>query len=1374
MKKRILSMMLAIAMVLSMLSGIALTSSAADGDKVYTLVTDASTLAAGDEILFVSAVADNDSYYAMKAYESGNNVKVEAVTVVGETITLAADSAACRYVLGGEAGAWTFFDGANYLFTSGTDKNQLQAKAEVDEYATWTIEITEGVTAITNVGNTSRGVMQYNSSSDLFACYASTSQKGVNIYKLSEGTAVCTHPNATSEETVAATCTANGEIAWSCPDCEATWTETTPKAAHSNEETVITPATCTAAGVKNLTCTVCGSVLEVTIPALGHNYVDGVCANCGEAEPADKAFVPVTNVANLKAGDQIIFVSAEAMADGNYYAMLTYVSGNNVKSVAVTPAEDGSITATSENGIGVYTLGGEAGAWTFFDGTNYLYTNNTTANRLLGYTELDEYGYWTIEMVEGVMSINNVANTERGMLQLNYSSSSQLFSCYNKAYKAVTIYKLSDGTPVCAHANATSQETVAPTCEAEGELTWTCPDCEETWTEAVPAIGHSFDEGVETTAPTCETAGVMTYTCTVCGATKTEEVAALGHNYEGGVCTICGAAQPAGKQYVLVTDAADLVAGDEIIIVAAEADNEVFYAMKAYASGNNVKGEAVTIDGTVISLEQGSAVCAYILGGEAGAWTFFDGTNYLYTDATTANRLQAKAELDAYCTWNIDITEGITSITNVANTERGLMQYNAGSDLFACYASATQKAVVIYKLNDGEAFCTHPNATSEETVAATCTEAGERTWTCADCGKTWKEIIPALGHSNDEGVVTTEPTCEATGVMTYTCTVCGSQKTETIPALGHNYVDGTCTNCGEAIPADQKYVLVTDPATLTAGDEIIFVSAVADSDGNYHAMLAYASGNNIKTEVVTVVDGTITLAGESAVRAYTLGGETGAWTFFDGAKYLYTNATTANRLQAQAELDEYGYWAIELVDGVMTVTNVANTSRGVMQYNVSSDLFACYSSASQEAVAIYKLNAGAVAPECTHANATSEETVAPTCDAEGELTYTCADCGKTWTEAVPALGHNYVGTETTAPTCDVAGVMTYACTVCGAVEKTEEIPALGHNYVDGTCTNCGDTLVVAPSVDETIKIFHTLDLASDISITFAVLKSAMANYDTYYLECVLPEYSGNELVGTSVVQIEPVVKGSYYYFTLTGITAIRMGDMVEAVLHMTKDGAEYISLTDSYSVSTYAYAMMEKSTDSYMLTLCADLLRYGAQAQSYKNYRTDALVDAAMTEEQKAYLSDTSALTFAETDSFLGDIESPALPWVGKTLDLASKVGLKFVFNAINYTGDINSLTMKVTYEGSNGEMKTVVLEGPEAYSVTATRKYYAFTFYGLLASELRTAVEVAVFEGETQLTETLRYSAETYAAKNTAGALAELCKALFAYSDSAKAYFAK
>jgi hypothetical protein len=221
---------------------------------------------------------------------------------------------------------------------------------------------------------------------------------------------------------------------------------------------------------------------------------------------------------------------------------------------------------------------------------------------------------------------------------------------------------------------------------------------------------------------------------------------------------------------------------------------------------------------------------------------------------------------------------------------------------------------------------------------------------------------------------------------------------------------------------------------------------------------------------------------------------------------------------------------------------------------------------------------------------------------------------------------------------------------------------------------------------------------------------------------------------------------------------------------MTKGGVEYISQTDSYSVAAYAYTALNQNTDSKMLALCANLLRYGAEAQSYKKYRTDALVDAAMTETHRSYLWDTAALNFTTTDKKLGDLANPTITWVGKTLDLGSKVGVKYVFNTKNYTGNLADLSMKISYLDSKGVAQTVTLTGAQAYGSTGTQ--YSFTFYGLLASELRTVLDAAIFQGETQLSETLRYSAETYAYNTRGNVLEPLCRALFAYSDSALIFF--
>ena len=82
-------------------------------------------------------------------------------------------------------------------------------------------------------------------------------------------------------------------------------------------------------------------------------------------------------------------------------------------------------------------------------------------------------------------------------------------------------------------------------------------------------------------------------------------------------------------------------------------------------------------------------------------------------------------------------------------------------------------------------------------VAPTCTADGYDLYTCSGCGATEKRNSkPALGHKWDSGTVTTEPTETTPGVRTYTCTVCGQTRTETIPATGahtHVWDNGTVT-----------------------------------------------------------------------------------------------------------------------------------------------------------------------------------------------------------------------------------------------------------------------------------------------------------------------------------------------------------------------------------------------------------------------------------------------------------------------------------------------------------------------------------------------------------------------------------------------------
>lgn len=109
-----------------------------------------------------------------------------------------------------------------------------------------------------------------------------------------------------------------------------------------------------------------------------------------------------------------------------------------------------------------------------------------------------------------------------------------------------------------------------------------------------------------------------------------------------------------------------------------------------------------------------------------------------------------------------------------------------------------------YKVSSKGA-CLHTGyGTTENTVPATCGEAGRIDTVCANCGDVIAtKVIPATGaHTWDNGTVTTEPTETTPGVRTFTCAVCSQTKTEVIPATGaHTFVftktvAPTCTEAG--------------------------------------------------------------------------------------------------------------------------------------------------------------------------------------------------------------------------------------------------------------------------------------------------------------------------------------------------------------------------------------------------------------------------------------------------------------------------------------------------------------------------------------------------------------------------------------------------
>lgn len=125
-----------------------------------------------------------------------------------------------------------------------------------------------------------------------------------------------------------------------------------------------------------------------------------------------------------------------------------------------------------------------------------------------------------------------------------------------------------------------------------------------------------------------------------------------------------------------------------------------------------------------------------------------------------------------------------------------------------------------------------------------------------------------------------------------------------------------------------------------------------------------------------------------------------------------------------------------------------------------------------------KIRTGSVIAAKGHSY-TSTVTKEATTNEEGVRTYTCKNCGHSYTESIPKLPeekhtHSYKETVTKQPTCTENGTKTYTCS-CGD-SYTESIPAIGHNYVSRvtkeptksqegvmtyTCKNCGHSYTTA-------------------------------------------------------------------------------------------------------------------------------------------------------------------------------------------------------------------------------------------------------------------------------------------------------------------------
>ena len=226
-------------------------------------------------------------------------------------------------------------------------------------------------------------------------------------------------------------------------------------------------------------------------------------------------------------------------------------------------------------------------------------------------------------------------------------------------------------------------------------------------------------------------------------------------------------------------------------------------------------------------------------------------------------------------------------------------------------------------------------------------------------------------------LVTKSPTCTTTGVKTYTCTKCGNSYIESIPTISHNYVSGTCTYCGGF------------DGSTSMSSTYYLVGWINDAD--YGCESDWENNGDYK-----FVNGQLSVKFDSDSYVFVKTENNGKWLLAD----YYCTDTTCTFKEGSTE-------KMFVPGGVQLIFSIVENADGSVTVS--------YTEGSTSS--------------CTHSY-TASVTTAATCTTTGIRTYTCSKCGDSYTQSIPATGHNFFGG---------------SCSVCGAAD-----PNAGSDPVSGT------------------------------------------------------------------------------------------------------------------------------------------------------------------------------------------------------------------------------------------------------------------------------------------------------------------------------------
>ncbi|MBQ8835148.1 MAG: cell wall-binding repeat-containing protein [Oscillospiraceae bacterium] len=345
----------------------------------------------------------------------------------------------------------------------------------------------------------------------------------------------------------------------------------------------------------------------------------------------------------------------------------------------------------------------------------------------------------------------------------------------------------------------------------------------------------------------------------------------------------------------------------------------------------------------------------------------------------------------------------------------------------------------------------HSHSYTDVVTPPTCTEQGYTTHTC-ECGSSYQgDFTDALGHSFDEGTMTQEAAEEQNSMTVYQCSACGIYHYRYgHTTLGMYWLAGFRPEGADPYDPALKYGhTVSDPITDT---ELAYGYEIPEDGATVVICFSYACGYSqsfmqqldqcdwLDNPYVNFVAVESKAENAADVLSFMEACTPNSASLIN-YRYQGSHVTQDYMDALIVEDNYYTYPMVFVITGSDSVQNPVYGTDGMVSTGVLYDVL-CHVS---ESFAAYEGEGGKPDPVCPHTVTLQTNTIEPTCDTEGYTGDTvCADCGEVLESgmAIASLGHDWdAGIVTKEPTCDGEGEITYTCTRCTA-EYTEKLSTL--------------------------------------------------------------------------------------------------------------------------------------------------------------------------------------------------------------------------------------------------------------------------------------------------------------------------------------------